>query len=273
MEDFFSRSEALLGTEAMQALQSTRVILFGVGGVGSWCAEALIRTGLVHLTIVDDDVVQPSNLNRQLPATRDTLGRPKVEALRERLLSINPDADITALQARYTAENPALSEAVFLLSTFDYIIDAIDDVSAKTDLLLRASRVKGAKVFSSMGAAFRLDPTQVRVAEFWDVKGDALARALRERMKKAGLKPAKKIRCVYSLEPALQIPNHKSQISNLKFEIINHKSKISNHKSEISNQKSEISNHKFEPLKGSLMPVTAVFGCTLAALVLNDLRK
>ena len=248
MEDFFSRSEALLGTEAMQALQSTRVILFGVGGVGSWCAEALIRTGLVHLTIVDDDVVQPSNLNRQLPATRDTLGRPKVEALRERLLSINPDADITALQARYTADLSILNSPTsfnFQLSTFNYIIDAIDDVSAKTDLLLRASRVKGAKVFSSMGAAFRLDPTQVRVAEFWDVKGDALARALRERMKKAGLKPAKKIRCVYSLEPALQIPNPKS----------------------------EISNHKFEPLKGSLMPVTAVFGCTLASLVLRDLTK
>ena len=104
MEEFFSRSEALLGAAAMEALRTKRVILFGVGGVGSWCAEALIRTGLMHLTIVDDDVVQASNVNRQLPATRETIGRPKVEVLKERLLEINPDADIVALQQRYSCQ-------------------------------------------------------------------------------------------------------------------------------------------------------------------------
>ena len=102
MEEFFSRSEALLGGAAMEALCTKRVILFGVGGVGSWCAECLIRTGLTHLTIVDDDVVQASNTNRQLPATRATIGRPKVEVLKERLLTINPEAEIIALQMRYT---------------------------------------------------------------------------------------------------------------------------------------------------------------------------
>ena len=101
MDDFFSRSEAILGIEAIEELRTKRVILFGVGGVGSWCAEALIRTGLVHLTIVDGDTVQPSNINRQLPATRETLGRPKVEVLRERLLSINPEAEIKAINAMY----------------------------------------------------------------------------------------------------------------------------------------------------------------------------
>lgn len=210
----------------MELLRTKRVIIFGVGGVGSWCAEALIRTGLVHLTIVDDDVVQASNVNRQLPATRETLGRPKVEVLKQRLLTIHPEADITALQQRYTEE----TSSCFELSSFDYIIDAIDDVAAKTDLIIRASRVRGAKVFSSMGAALRLDPTQVRVAEFWDVKGDALARALRERMKRTGVKPAKKVRCVYSLEQA---------------------------------QRCEA--------RGSLMQVTAVFGCTLSALVIKDM--
>ena len=227
MDEFFSRSEALLGTEGMERLRTSRVILFGVGGVGSWCAEALVRTGLMHLTIVDDDVVQPSNVNRQLPATRLTLGRPKVEVLRERLLTINPEADIVAIQARYTPDSPFN----FQLSTFNFIIDAIDSVPDKTDLLICASRVRGTKVFSSMGAALRHDPTQVRVAELWDVKGDALAKAVRARMKRLNVKPSKKIRCVYSLEQA----------------------------------------HPCET-RGSLMPVTATFGCVLASLVLSSIN-
>lgn len=235
MDDFFARSEALLGPEGMQTLKQKRVIIFGVGGVGSLCAEALIRTGLLYLTIVDDDTVQPSNINRQLPATQATLGRAKTEALKERLLSINPEAEIIALQKRYEP-TPSLPEGKepfdFHLEDYDYIIDAIDDVAAKTDLIIRASRVRGAKVFSSMGAALRFDPTQVRVAEFWDVKGDALARSVRERMKRLGLKPYKKIRCVYSLEQAQRCES-----------------------------------------RGSLMQVTAVFGLTLASLVTDDIRK
>ena len=222
----FSRSTALLGEKSMALLQSKRVILFGIGGVGSWCAEALIRTGLRHLTIVDDDIVQSSNINRQLPALPATLGRPKVAVLRERLLAINPEADIIAIQARYTAE----TAADFSLAEYDYIIDAIDSVAEKADLIIRASRARGARVFSSMGAALRLDPTQVRTAELFDVKGDALAKAVRARMKKLDLHPSKKIRCVYSEEQA---------------------------------QRCET--------RGSLMQVTAVFGCTLASLVTKDL--
>ena len=210
----------------MTQLQSVRVILFGIGGVGSWCAEALIRTGLMHLTIVDDDVVQPSNLNRQLPATQATIGRPKVEALRERLLSINPEAEIIARCERVNSEWLMANS----LDNYNYIIDAIDSVNDKTDLIIRASHVRGCKVFSSMGAALRFDPTQVRVAELFDVKGDALAKAVRARMKKLNLRPYKKIRCVYSLEQA---------------------------------QRCET--------RGSLMQVTAVFGCTLASLIIRDL--
>lgn len=229
----------MLGAEAMEALRHKRVILFGVGGVGSWCAEALIRTGLTHLTIVDDDVVQASNTNRQLPATRETVGRPKVEVLKERLLTINPEASIEALQQRYNGQMTngkwETGNEAFPLEGYDYIIDAIDSVPDKTDLILRASRVREAKVYSSMGAAFRFDPTQVRVAEFWDVKGDALARALREKMKRLGIKPYKKVKCVYSLET------------------------------------SAVSRQKSDGTKGSLMQVTAVFGCTLASLVIRDL--
>ena len=240
MDDFFSRSEALLGAEVMELLRTKRVILFGVGGVGSWCAEALIRTGLLHLTIVDDDVVQASNVNRQLPATRETIGRPKVEVLRERLLTINPEAEIIARCQRANSQWLIANG----LDEFDYIIDAIDSVAEKTDLIIHASRVRGCKVFSSMGAALRFDPTQVRVAELFDVKGDALAKAVRARMKKSGMKPYKKVRCVYSLEP----------------------SAVRSQKSEVSRQKPAIS-------KGSLMQVTAVFGCVLASLVIKDIKN
>ncbi len=235
MDDFFSRSEALLGAETMESLRTKRVILFGVGGVGSYAAEALIRTGLTHLTIVDGDTVQPSNVNRQLPATRETIGRPKVEVLRERLLTINPEAEIVALQKRYepTPSLPKGKESYdFQLSTFDYIIDAIDDVPAKADLILYASRVRGSKVFSSMGAALRFDPTKVTTGELMSIKGDALAKAVRARMKKIGQHPNKKIRCVYSTEQAQQCET-----------------------------------------RGSLMQVTAVFGCTLASLVVEDIRR
>ena len=226
MDDIFSRSEALLGTQAMDALRTKKVIIFGVGGVGSLAAEALIRTGLTHLTIVDDDLVQASNINRQLPATTLTVGRPKVEVLRERLLTINPEAEIIARCERVNEEWLEVNG----LDEYNYVIDAIDSVAEKTDLILRASRVREMKVFSSMGAALRFDPTQVRVAELFDVKGDALAKAVRARMKRLDKYPNKKIRCVYSLEQA---------------------------------QRCET--------RGSLMQVTAVFGCTLVSLIIRDL--
>jgi len=199
MDDFFSRSEALLGAEAMKALRTKRVIIFGVGGVGSYAAEALIRTGLTHLTIVDGDTVQPSNINRQLPATRATLGMPKVEALKERLLSINPDAEIEAVAEFYHDDDENLKSKIL---HHQYLIDAIDSVDDKVHLILYASRVRGMKVFSSMGAALRFDPTQVTTGELMTIQGDALAKAVRARMKKIGLHPNKKIRCVYSTEQA-----------------------------------------------------------------------
>lgn len=199
MDDFFSRSEALLGAEAMKALRTKRVIIFGVGGVGSYAAEALIRTGLTHLTIVDGDTVQPSNVNRQLPATRETVGRPKVEVLKERLLTINPDAEIEAVAEFYHDDDENLKSKIL---HHQYLIDAIDSVDDKVHLILYASRVRGMKVFSSMGAALRFDPTQVTMGELMTIQGDALAKAVRARMKKIGLHPNKKIRCVYSTEQA-----------------------------------------------------------------------
>ena len=233
MEDFFSRSEVLLGAEVMEKLRTKRVILFGVGGVGSWCAEALIRTGLTHLTLVDGDTVQPSNINRQLPATRATMGIPKVEALKARLLEINPEADIIAIHEFYHGDNENLQSQI---SNHQYVIDAIDSVHDKADLIINATRARGVKVFSSMGAALRFDPTAVTTGELMSVKGDALAKAVRARMKKTGLHPYKKVKCVYSTEQACKCT-------------------------------------KDDGIKGSLMQVTAVFGCTLASMIMEDLKN
>ena len=189
----FARNERLFGS--MDRLRDVRVIIFGVGGVGSWCAESLVRSGVGHLTIVDQDRVVESNINRQLMATTKTVGRVKVEALRERLLDINPDADIVAIEGAY---NKTTADS-YDLSPYDYIIDAIDSLSCKTELLLRASRT-GATVFSSMGAALKVDPTRVRVAEFWDVRGCPLGAAIRKKMRQNKTLPAKKFLCVYDDE-------------------------------------------------------------------------
>ena len=191
----FRRSELLLGNEAMEQIAQKRVIIFGVGGVGSWCAESLIRSGFQHLTIVDFDHVDVTNVNRQLMATSQTVGQVKVEALKERLLSINPSAEITALQQIFTAE----TAESFNLGNYDYIIDAIDSLKDKALLILMACQTQ-AKFFSSMGAALKLDPTRIKTAEFWKVQGDPLARALRNRFKRDKQFPQRKFQCVYSDE-------------------------------------------------------------------------
>lgn len=194
-----SRSEKLLGLEALAKLAEARVIIFGVGGVGSWCAESLVRTGLRHLTIVDSDVVEESNLNRQLMATSSTVGCPKVAALKTRLLDINPEADIVAIEKRYNDE----TQADFELSRYDFVIDAIDSVDSKALLITKALENPSLTLFSSMGAAMRLDSLRVKVAEFKKIEGDGLARALRGRFKKMGTVPTRKFLCVYSDEPPI----------------------------------------------------------------------
>lgn len=196
MTDEFSRSELLLGQQGVERLGRARVILFGVGGVGSWCAEALVRTGLTHLTLVDFDTVAPSNINRQLPATSSTVGLPKVEAMRRRLLDINPEADIRGVNACFTAD----SAADFSLGDYHYVIDAIDSVAHKAALIVAATSTPGLTLFSSMGAARKLDPLQMRVDEFWQAKGCPLAAALRHRFKRTGVYPRRKFKVVYSPE-------------------------------------------------------------------------
>ena len=194
--DIFLRSGTLLGEANMAKLAQTRVIVFGVGGVGSWCAEALVRSGIGSLTMVDPDNVCYSNINRQLPATTATVGQPKVQVLRERFLAINPNAVITAIQDAFHESNAAQ----FRLEDYDYVIDAIDSLEDKAHLILAASRIPTLTLFSSMGAARKLDPTHIQTAEFWKVHGCPLAKALRNFFKKNHLFPERKFTCVFSDE-------------------------------------------------------------------------
>ena len=230
----FRRAELLLGDEAMSRIAEKRVIIFGVGGVGSWCAESLVRSGIRKLTIVDSDCVSVTNINRQLMATTKTVGQVKVDALKERLLTINPSAEITALQQVFNAD----SASQFGLEEYDYIIDAIDSLKDKALLILLACQTK-AKLFSSMGAALKLDPTRIKIAEFWKVTGDPLARALRNRFKRDKQFPKRKFQCVFSdelLENKMPIdPDDKGN--------------------------------------GSIVHITAIFGMMLAGLVVQDAVK
>ena len=162
----YNRTELLVGDDVMTELAKTRVIILGVGGVGSWCAEGLVRSGITHLTIVDSDRVCITNVNRQLMATVRTVGQVKVEALRDRLLEINPKAEITAIQQIYSAETASL----FNLDDYDYVVDAVDSLKDKVQLILNAAASR-AKFFCSLGAALKVDPLKVQVAEFWNVRG------------------------------------------------------------------------------------------------------
>ena len=238
-QPIFRRAELLLGDEAMARIAEKRVIIIGVGGVGSWCAESLVRSGIRRLTIVDSDRVAITNVNRQLMATTETVGQPKVDVLKERLLTINPSAEITALQQVFSAE----TAACFQLDTYDYIIDAIDSLKDKALLILMATSFpstgedrKRPKLFSSMGAALKLDPTRIRIAEFWKVTGDPLARALRNRFKRDKTFPKRKFQCVYSDEL-------------------------------LQNKKPVDPNDKGN---GTIAHITAIFGFMLASLVVQD---
>ena len=191
----FTRTRQLIGEDGFAALQRARVILLGVGGVGGWCAETLLRTGIGHLTIVDFDKVDTTNLNRQVVATNENIGQSKVLEMQKRLLSIAPEADVQAIECQYNIE----TADSFNFTQYDIVVDAIDMVECKVLLLYRATQA-GCRVYSSMGAGRKTDPQKIRTAEFWKVQGCPLARALRTKMKKAGLMPASKIQCVYSEE-------------------------------------------------------------------------
>lgn len=244
--EIFKRTELLLGSEILGEIKKKRVILFGVGGVGSWCAESLVRSGIRELTIVDSDRVAASNINRQLIATPKTVGMVKVELMKQRLLEINPDAIITTFEKIYSEE----TSQIFDLPSFDYIIDAIDSLEHKVNLIQKATNTN-ATFFSSMGAALKMDPSRIQVAEFWKVRGCPLGAALRRKIKK-GDKPAKKFLCVFSDEV----------LENKGTNVLEDAAPIAG-----------TWDSKKAQINGTLMHVTASFGLRLTSLVIQDIYK
>lgn len=190
--DIFERTRLVAGGEALEKMKRSRVAVFGVGGVGGYAAEALVRCGVGALDIIDADTVSPSNLNRQIIATAQTLGMPKVQAARLRALSINPDVKITPLPLFYSAETADMID----LSQYDYIADAIDTVSSKLELIKRAKAL-GVPVISSMGTGNKLHPQLLEVADIYSTSVCPLARVMRRELKKAGVDS---LRVVYSKE-------------------------------------------------------------------------
>lgn len=192
----FTRSELLIGEKAIQKLNASSVAVFGIGGVGSFTVEALARTGIGTFYLYDHDTIALSNINRQLIATHRTIGRDKVEVMKERILEINPDAIVYAHKAFF---GPELVETLDFKS-FDYIVDAIDTVSSKL-LLVELAQQYGVPIISSMGAGNKLDPTQFEVADIHKTSVCPLAKVMRKELKNRGIK---KLKVVYSKEVALK---------------------------------------------------------------------
>ena len=192
MQEQFSRTELLLGEEAMQRLSHARVAVFGIGGVGGYVCEALVRSGVGAFDLIDNDKVCLSNLNRQIIATQQTIGRYKTDVMKERMLSINPQADIRLYQCFFLPENA--HEIPF--AEYDYIVDAVDTVTAKIELVLQAQEY-GIPIISSMGVGNKLDGSRFQVADIYKTKVCPLAKVMRRELKKRGIR---KLKVVYSEE-------------------------------------------------------------------------
>lgn len=188
------RTALLLGDERLEKLKNSHVMLLGLGGVGSYAAEALARAGVGRLTIVDSDVVAPSNLNRQLPALSSAIGQKKTEVVRARLMDAAPDLRVDAVDAFYLPQSP-----IEIPQDCNMVLDAIDTVSAKLDLAVRCKE-RGIPLIACMGMGNRLDPTQIRIGDLFQTSGCPLCRVMRRELRKRGVES---LRCVYSLEPAI----------------------------------------------------------------------
>jgi tRNA A37 threonylcarbamoyladenosine dehydratase len=240
MNNALQRLALITGEEVLKKLEHTIVLVFVLGGVGSWCAEALVRSGVGRIGIVDYDTVCATNVNRQVQATSRTLGRAKAEVLRERLLEINPRCAVTAWERMFSRENAA----GFGITEADYVIDAIDSLPNKIDLI-ETSCAAGATLFSSMGMAQKIDPTRIKTAGIWETQGCSLARLVRQGLRTRGFNG--NFTVVYSDE---QLPRH----------------------DEIATMKSE-SPVGTKRINGSSVTVTASAGMALAGLVLRSVMS
>jgi tRNA A37 threonylcarbamoyladenosine dehydratase len=255
----FQRTARLFGDEKMDEVAQKSVIIFGIGGVGSWCAESLVRTGIRKITLVDSDRVCITNINRQLHATTKTIGQVKTEVLKARLLEINPNAEITAIQKIYNQDN----HDFFHIEDYDYIIDAIDSLSSKMHLIRMATKTNSV-FFSSMGASLKVDPTRIKVAEFWKVQGCPLASRIRKMIKRGDL-PAKPFLCVYSDE----LLENKGTGSSCGTD------KCLCPKAKDCEGDPELADHEWcsskAVINGTTAHITAIFGFTIAGLVIKDI--
>lgn len=188
----FSRTELLIGKEALERLSKAHVAVFGIGGVGGYVVEALVRSGIGAYDLIDDDKVCLTNLNRQIIATRDTIGRYKVEVMRERILSINSDAEVTTHRCFYLPENAQ----DFDFSSYDYVVDAVDTVTAKLEIVMRAKE-SNIPVISCMGVGNKLNPTQLEIADIYKTSVCPLAKVMRRELRKRGVD---KLKVLYSKE-------------------------------------------------------------------------
>lgn len=241
----FSRMEMLIGAEALQKLKNSRVAIFGIGGVGTFAVEALTRAGIGSFVLIDDDVICLSNLNRQLHATQSTIGKPKVEIMMERILSINPEVKVSIYQKFYTAE----SSQELLQADYDYVIDAVDTVSAKIHLVVRCQEL-GIPIISCMGAGNKMDPSKFEVADIYSTSVDPLAKVMRKELRKRGVGALK---VVYSTEVPI-VP----QATELDLEI----------ESDVSDSRA---NKKRRSVPGSVSFVPSVAGMILGGEVVRDL--
>jgi len=262
----FHRTAMLVGKPAMDRLASIRVALFGVGGVGSWTAEALIRSGVEHLTIVDSDDVCSTNINRQLQATTVNVGKSKVDELKKRLLEINPYATIDARHVAYTGRTCEQ----FDLKTFDYVLDAIDSLQYKV-MLIERSLDAGTTVYSCMGAGAKLDPTQIKAGPLSRTRMCPLARMVRKRLGKKCVN--KDFLCVYSEEIPLD-PTMETFCGTGKC-ACSHSAppQIENSHTRTDDDNNPDWCARKTQVNGTAVHVTAVFGFTLAGLVIQDVVK
>lgn len=202
-DERFQRLKILIGEENFLKLQNSTVAIFGIGGVGSFTAEALARSGIGHLVLIDKDNIDATNINRQIHATTSTVGKSKVEIMRERILEINPSAKVETVQKFYLPDENA---EIFFTCKYDYVVDAIDTVTAKINLVKECSRRK-INLISSMGAGNKLDPTKFRIADIFKTSTDPVAKIMRKKLREMGIK---NLKVVYSDEVPKKISAEKS---------------------------------------------------------------
>jgi len=257
---FFRRLTLLTGIEAAAALEKCRVIVFGLGGVGSWCAEALVRSGIGSISLVDYDTVAASNVNRQIQASCSTIGRLKTEALEERLKDINPSCEIKTFPYVFSKEGAEL----YAISKADYIIDAIDTLTQKLDLIETALEA-GKTIFSSMGMAQKLDPTLNKTADIWDTRGCPLARLVRQGLRKRNI--SGHFTAVYSPE---RLPRYTDSLPEEQDSANRASGETEPEHLALSIQGKAVPLCK-KAINGSAVTVTATAGMVLASLVIRDL--